>query len=158
MAFGAGLGLAVGGMRLVAVPTLAAWAEAFCPPERPRALVLLDGRRGQVYRGLLRREAGGWVDALKPALVDLPVALEEGRKVGEAALVGDLDLSEAVPRAADRESAALGLAVGRLACLSLASGAELPPWRPDYMRRSEAELLWERLHPAAVPAAKGEGA
>jgi tRNA threonylcarbamoyladenosine biosynthesis protein TsaB len=156
MAFGAGWAAAKEGLRLVAVPTLRAWAEAFCPADLDLALVLLDARRAQVYRALLRREGKGWTDALKPCLMDLNLALEEGKQGPPSALLGDLaSLPHAGPPAAALESAALALAVGRLACASLERGGPLPPWEPEYLRRSEAELLWERLHPAppsgAVP-------
>lgn len=148
MAFGAGLALAVGGLRLWPVATLHAWAEAFCPSETRQALVLLDGRRSQVYRGLLRRRDGAWEDALKPALVDLSAALVEHGATPGAALIGDFIPLTGPPPAPPRpDSAALALAVGRLAWRALESGSEAPPWEPEYLRRSEAELLWERLHP-----------
>ncbi|HTB21530.1 MAG TPA: tRNA (adenosine(37)-N6)-threonylcarbamoyltransferase complex dimerization subunit type 1 TsaB [bacterium] len=154
MAFCAGWALAKEGLLLVAVPTLQAWAEAFCPADRGRALVLLDGRRSQVYRALLEREGGAWMELLKPALVDLSLALEEGSPGEGSALLSDLaSLPKAGPDAARLESAALALAVGRLACGTLERGEALAPWEPDYLRRSEAELLWERLHPAAPGAA-----
>ncbi|MGH7441936.1 MAG: hypothetical protein ACREKE_04595, partial [bacterium] len=61
-----------------------------------------------------------------------------------------LDPAPAGLMAADLDSAALSQAVGRLALSALASGAVLPDWEPDYLRRSEAELLWERLHPETI--------
>jgi tRNA threonylcarbamoyladenosine biosynthesis protein TsaB len=154
MAFGAGLALAGRGLRLWPVATLRAWAEAFCPAETGQALVLLDGRRSQVYRGLLRRREGSWEDVLKPTLMDLSAALVERAAAPSAALIVDfvpLDGMAAAPPRPD--SAALALAVGRLALRALGSGSVAPPWEPEYLRRSEAEILWERLHPSA---AKGD--
>jgi tRNA threonylcarbamoyladenosine biosynthesis protein TsaB len=148
MAFGAGWALASEGLLLVPVPTLRAWAEAFCPPQERQALVLLDGRRSQVYRGLLHREAGGWADVVKPALMDLAAALGEPRAVQEAALISDLGYLSPEAEPLNLDSAALALAVGRLACRTLQAGGTPAPWEPEYLRRSEAELLWERLHPA----------
>ena len=148
MAFGAGWAVAVEGLILVPVPTLRAWAEAFCPVQDQQALVLLDGRRSQVYRGLLHRDAGGWTDVLKPALMDLAAALSEPRPVQEAALISDLAYLSPESDPLNLDSASLALAVGRLACRTLQAGGPPAPWEPEYLRRSEAELLWERLHPA----------
>jgi len=155
MAFATGLALGSSGLKLWAVPTLKAWAEAFAPSGARKALVLLDGRRGQAYRGPLRRgSAGGWEFSSAPGLVDLSAILQDlepGTVVlGDAAAGPEPRLS-----AQDAlDSAALALAVGRLASAELLAGSPQPAFEPEYLRRSEAELLWERLHPAA-PAGTG---
>jgi tRNA threonylcarbamoyladenosine biosynthesis protein TsaB len=134
LAFGQGLALALPGLQLMGVPTLHAWAEAFCPPDQAEACVLLDGRRGQAYRAQLRRQGAAWSDALPAALLDLGPA--------RAAAMGPVlsDLEALGPQALD--GAALARAVGRLAL-----AGDLAPYEPLYLRRSEAEILWEKLHP-----------
>lgn len=150
LAFGAGLALARPGLRLLGVPTLEAWAEAFAG-EAGRALVLLDARRGQVYRGLLERRGALWAELEAPAML----GLEEARRVGPggAALLTDLPAGADSPldagwRRPGLEGPALALAVGRLALARERAGLAGPAWEPLYMRRSEAEILWERLHGA----------
>ena len=150
LAFGAGLALARRELSLRGISTLKAWAEAWAEPADARLLVLLDGRRGQVYRALLRREGAGWTHETPPALLDLAEALEAAPK----SVPATGDLAEAPVgrpwRAAKVDSPALALAVGRLA-----QGADVEAWEPEYLRRSEAEILWERLHPRPR---SGEGA
>lgn len=149
LAFGLGWGFAIPTLRLLAVSTLEAWAEAFASPTAREVLVLLDARRFQVYRGLLRRTGRAWVHTVPAALLDLAKA-QEGVP-SAAQLVSDVaGLTAKLPAPEQLESAALALAVGRLALASLDTGATPLAWEPDYLRRSEAELLWERLHPAPI--------
>lgn len=149
LAFGRGLSLGVEGLRLAGVPTLAAWAEAFAPADVSRVRVLLDGRRGQVYRGLLERRGGAWADRIDAALISLEAARAEA--VDGACLLSDLaeDALGLAPAPVDLESPALALAVGRLGAAALEAGTSPVDWEPRYLRRSEAELLWEKLHPPA---------
>jgi tRNA threonylcarbamoyladenosine biosynthesis protein TsaB len=135
LAFGTGLALAVPGLRLLGVPTLHAWAEAYAPAAAAELLVLLDGRRGQAYRARLRRGPQGWEDAVPPALLDL----EEAVQGAPACVVGDL-----APATAPADGDERARAVGRLAL-----SGDLAPWEPLYLRRSEAEILWDKLHPKA---------
>jgi tRNA threonylcarbamoyladenosine biosynthesis protein TsaB len=143
LAFGRGLSLGAPALRLIGVPTLEAWAEAFSPPAAAQAWVLLDGRRGQVYRGAYAREGALWRERLAPALLDLDAA--RPRPV-EPVLS---DLLGVASRPCPTEGPSLALAVGRLGLAALASGAEGAAWEPRYLRRSEAEILWDRLHPPA---------
>ena len=146
LAFGRGLALGHPRLRLLGVATLEAWAEAWCPDGNDEARVLLDGRRGQVYRGAYRRRADGWSELAKPALLPRQEALDEAP--GAACRLSDLpDLLQGALVQVD--SADLALAVGRLALKAEATGREHAAWDPRYLRRSEAEILWERLHPKA---------
>lgn len=149
LAFGRGLQLGVPGMTLAGVPTLHAWAEAFAPQKDHEISVLLDGRRGQAYRARLRRQGGSWVEALPSALIDLRDALAEAGDDAGAALLSDMEPMRLAPLVAvpvQLESPALALAVGRLGLRALEAG-KLPHWEPLYLRRSEAEILWDKLHP-----------
>jgi tRNA threonylcarbamoyladenosine biosynthesis protein TsaB len=137
LAFGQGLALAVPGLALIGVPTLHAWAEAFCPADSEEACVLLDGRRGQAYRAQLRRDASRWADVTEPALLDLAAAQAGAR----GAVLSDVG---GPPGAQALDSPALAWAVGRLAL-----AGDQAPYEPLYLRRSEAEILWEKLHPKA---------
>jgi tRNA threonylcarbamoyl adenosine modification protein YeaZ len=150
LAFGRGLAIGAPGLRLLGVATLEAWAEAWCPAAEPEAWVLLDGRRGQVYRGAYRRAVGGlWDERLAPALLPLAEALEECREA--ACVLSDLE-GHSRGAAIRPDSADLALAVGRLALAADAAGRPDAGWEPRYLRRSEAEILWDRLHPPKAEA------
>jgi tRNA threonylcarbamoyladenosine biosynthesis protein TsaB len=137
LAFGRGLSLGRPGLRLLGVATLEAWAEAYASTAK-EVWVLLDGRRGQVYRGAYRRSPEGFWDAIvEPAL--LPE--QEARAAAGPVIVGDL------PDHAPAPGPQLAQAVARLALAALAAGRPAAAWEPRYLRRSEAEILWERLHP-----------
>lgn len=150
LAFGQGLALARPGLRLLGVATLEAWAEAFTPIGSEHAAVLLDGRRGQAYAGAYRRDGGGWQALWEPALLDLDEARR--RSSGMACVLSDIP-AERRGAEPDLGSPALALAVGRLALAALREGRTDAGWGPRYLRRSEAEILWERLHPKAEGAA-----
>lgn len=142
LAFGRGLSLGQPRLRLIGVPTLQAWAEAFAPADAREAWVLLDGRRGQVYRGAYRRTGEGWQASLEPGLLPL----EGARPAAPVTVLSDL-ATELRAAVCDLDSPALASAVGRLALAELAAGRSGAAWEPQYLRRSEAEILWERLHP-----------
>lgn len=124
LAFAKGLSFANGAL-VVGVPTLEAWAET-----DPTAEVWLDARRGLVYR----RNPGGEADMLP--LEEAKMALKPGQKV-----LGDIT---------DPESRLAASAVGRLALRRLAAGEKDDPSliEPIYLRRPEAEILWEKRHGA----------
>lgn len=145
LAFGRGLALGAPGLQLLGVPTLEAWAEAFSPSTAGQAWVLLDGRRGQVYRGAYTRTGKRWIERDAPAL--LPLA--EARPLPAEPVLSDLAAEASLP--CETESAALALAVGRLALAALGDGAAAAAWEPRYLRRSEAEILWDKLHPPVKP-------
>lgn len=148
LAFGRGLQLGSPSMKLVGVPTLHAWAEAFAPQKVDEVLVLLDGRRGQAYRARLRRRGVGWQEMLPSALLDLKDVLPEAA-ADPVLLLSDMSperLLPLVPEALVLDSSELVQAVGRLGLRAL-QGEALPDWEPIYLRRSEAEILWDKLHP-----------
>ena len=144
LAFGTGFSLALPSLRVIAVSTLQAWAEALVPAGTAEAWVLLDGRRGQVFVGHLQRQGQDWAWVSPPGLQDLPQALAQ---IGaDGSVVSDME-----PAVLGRNaivfspSAVLAEAVGRLA--QHEHGSQSLPWEPQYLRRPEVEILWEKLHP-----------
>ena len=129
LAFAKGLAYA-NGASLIGVSTLKAWAW---PEQAEGALVWLDARNGQVYRGVYRAGV-----ALAPeSMLSLEEAKAEVfpgcRQVGDLPGLGGGCSAEAV---------------GRLALKRLALGEkdEAASLEPIYLRRAEAELLWEKRH------------
>jgi tRNA threonylcarbamoyl adenosine modification protein YeaZ len=138
-----GQGLALGtGAQLIGVNTLEAWAQASGLPE---LAVALDGRRGQVYFGRYEKRGGAWQPLEAPALLDQK---EAWSRLGSLPLCCDLEArllpagSQSLPLP---QAAALAVAVG-----ALALSASPQAWEPLYLRRAEAEILWEKLHPKAI--------
>ena len=102
------LGLArVTGRSLLAVPTLAAVAEACAPPEVIRVCATLDARRGRRYAALCERSRPGRWDVLAGPLDATPA--EVAALAGAAPLVGP-DLAPGRP-----VGVGLAAAVARLA-------------------------------------------
>jgi tRNA threonylcarbamoyladenosine biosynthesis protein TsaB len=138
-----GQGLALGtGAQLIGVNTLETWAQV---SGLPKLAVALDGRRGQVYFGRYAKKDGAWQALEAPALLDRE---EAWSRLGALPLCCDLG-SGLQPAAAHTlalpQAAALAVAVGELALQG-------PPqaWEPLYLRRAEAEILWEKLHPKVL--------
>jgi len=138
------------GKPILGVPSLDVIAQN-APPEAEHVAVLLDAKRGDVYACLFRR-LGATLEPQMPYQVVRPQALElpspctvlgNGIRVHGEALPGDgLTLAPAdawVPRAP---------VVARLAAERFAQGQrhELHALAPLYLRRPEAEDVWERRH------------
>jgi tRNA threonylcarbamoyladenosine biosynthesis protein TsaB len=142
-----GQGLSSGNRaRLIGVDTLEAWAEA---SQLPAVAVSLDGRRGQLYLGLYEKNEGRWRALEAPALLD---AAEAWSRRAALPVIGDLSVWPAgIDGRSAPEGAVLAEAVGRLAWARWQgqAGPSLD-WQPLYLRRAEAEILWEKLHPKAV--------
>lgn len=124
LAFAKGLCFA-GKAVLMGVPTLQAWAEG-----QSGAEVWLDARRGMVYRH-------------SPGKDDCMLSLEQARAELKAGVrvLGDLQDASTPPGAA---------AIGRIALRRIADGIQDDPatLEPIYLRRPEAEILWEQRHGA----------
>lgn len=117
---------------LVGIPTLDAWAEGQAAAE-----VWLDARRGMIYRRKPGRDA---------EMLELEKARAELRP--GTAVLGDAIEPKRQPSAAR---------VGRLALLRLEKGErdDAALLEPLYLRRPEAEILWEKLHPPTEGASGG---
>ncbi len=138
------------GTAVLGVPSLDVIAQN-APPEAAHVAVLLDAKRKQVYACLYER-SGGVLGAAMPYCVVRPEELElptpclvlgdavrrhRGALAREGVTLGDEEQS--------RPSAAV---VARLAAERYAAGerCELHALTPIYLRRPEAEEVWERTH------------
>ncbi|MFW6108704.1 MAG: tRNA (adenosine(37)-N6)-threonylcarbamoyltransferase complex dimerization subunit type 1 TsaB [bacterium] len=138
------------GKPVLGVPSLDVLAEN-APPEADHVATLLDAKRKQVYACLYERRQGRLERTMpyrvvRPAELELPTpclvlgnAAERYREVlgGEGVSFGG--------EAASRPTAG---AVARLAAERYAAGqrCELHALTPIYLRRPEAEEVWERRH------------
>ena len=127
LAFAKGLSYATGA-KLVGIPTLDAWALQSGLNELE---VWIDARKGMVYRG---RYSNG--RAAEPALMLPRESAEKERPAGTATVGLEGQLKAEF--------------VGRLALKRFAAGQVDDPLllEPLYLRRSEAELLWEKRNGA----------
>jgi len=125
LAFAKGLSYANGAI-LIGISTLEAWAEG-----EDEAEVWLDARRGFVYRAAYKKGI-----LIKEAQM-LP--MEEARRELSPGmkLLGDLQDLKGLPSAAK---------LGRLAWERVKRGERDDPasLEPSYLRRAEAEILWEK--------------
>jgi tRNA threonylcarbamoyladenosine biosynthesis protein TsaB len=107
--------------------------------------VVMDARRGQVfgavYDSALRPVQEEIVTELAPWLASLPKLLPKGN----LGIVTSLDLPTELPFPVIRPPEALAGAVARIAAVRFAEGLGKDPAEIDanYVRRSDAELLWK---------------
>jgi tRNA threonylcarbamoyladenosine biosynthesis protein TsaB len=137
-----------GGARIVAVPTLRALAEN-APPAAERVACILDAKRGGLYASVFERQDGRLVETLGPALLE-PEAF--AAQIARPALVLGRGILKARPALGGLALAPEDLwdprsaAVARLAWPMHERGEYADPLRlePIYIRRPEAEEIWER--------------
>jgi tRNA threonylcarbamoyladenosine biosynthesis protein TsaB len=138
------------GKPVLGVPSLDVVARN-APPDAPHVATLLDAKRGQVYACLFQRGEGGLAATMpyrvvRPEELELPTpclvlgdATRRHREAltREGVTLGDEEASR--PRAS---------VVARLAAERFAAGerCELHALTPIYLRRPEAEEVWERRH------------
>ena len=134
---------------LIGVPTLAAMAFA-CPAPGVLLAPMLDAQKGNVYLGLYEWREGGMVEVEPPRVVAFPEANAElaakGRPVlllGEAAVIYKDEIEHPAPPHIVMPRAG---SVAVLAQQLYAQGVrhDVATLEPLYIRRSEAEELWER--------------
>lgn len=146
---------------LVGVSTLKALAYHY-PVCGVRLVCLLDAQKGNAYVETYRWEQGQIkvVDAVQVAkiadVVDWCARMEEPVVLlGDAVqkkIAGKMELPQNVT------AAPAHLMMPRAACVAMLGGEELAVGRADnimdlepvYIRRSEAEVLWEKRHPEAA--------
>ncbi len=134
---------------LIGVPTLAAMAYA-CPAPGVLLAPMLDAQKGNVYLGLYEWRGGEMVEVEPPRVVAFPEANAElaakGRPVlllGEAAVMYKDEIEHPAPPHIVMPRAG---SVAVLAQQLYAQGVrhDVATLEPLYIRRSEAEELWER--------------
>ena len=134
---------------LIGVPTLAALAFA-CPAPGALLAPMLDAQKGNVYLGLYEWRDGTIVEVQSPQVVAFSEAQAElaklGRPVlllGEAAVMHRDDIEHPAPPHVIMPRAG---SIAVMAQQMYAQGIrhDVATLEPLYIRRSEAEELWER--------------
>ena len=145
------------GIPLVGVSTLAALALAFPVPD-VYTLVLMDAQKGNAYAGLYEWRDESLHEVRPVRVAPLAEAIAEAAELGKPVLLtGELVLKkrarlENLPDNVTlapahlltaRASHAAWLGIARLAA---GERDDLMTLEPFYIRRSEAEVLWEKRH------------
>lgn len=138
---------------LVGVPTLAALAFG-CPAPGTFLAPTMDAQKGNIYVALYRWQNGGLEEIMAPAVMEHAVAAAELRtRAGQALVLGEaVDMYAAAFRAAGHVVAEPHVAMPRAGSVALlgarllAAGTshDAMTLEPYYIRRSEAEELWEK--------------
>ena len=165
VAFARHFALAVGA-KICAVPTLDVIAENTVEIQRPpkHLAVILDAKRGEVFSAVFELHDGQYRRIIEPRMIEpakliatapSPIAIMgEGidyhRDVIEATNVEILDHALWWPRAANVHRIGWSLAL---------QGEFTDPTRltPFYLRRPEAEELWEKRHGTSSPESNKDG-
>lgn len=145
------------GIPLVGVSTLAALALAFPVPD-VHTLVLMDAQKGNAYAGLYEWRAGSLHEVRPVRVAPLAEAIAEAADMGKPVLLtGELvlkkrarlgNLPDNVTLAPAHLLTARASHVAWLGIARLVAGErdDLMTLEPFYIRRSEAEVLWEKRH------------
>lgn len=145
------------GVPLVGVSTLAALALAFPVPD-VYTLALMDAQKGNAYAGLYEWQGGALREVRPVHVAPLSEAIAEAAAMGrQVLLTGELvqkkrarlaDLPPNVTLAPAHLLTARASHVAWLGLSRLAAGEadDLMSLEPFYIRRSEAEVLWEKRH------------
>ena len=145
------------GIPLVGVSTLTALALAF-PVPGVYTLALMDAQKGNAYAGLYEWRGDGLHEVRPVHVAPLAEAIAAAAAMGRQVLItGELvqkkrdrlgDLPENVTLAPAHLLAAHASHVARLGLsrLTLGESDDLMTLEPFYIRRSEAEVLWEKRH------------
>ncbi len=138
------------GAAVVPVPSLRALAEG-APPDRSPVACIRDAKRGGLYASVFERRGGNLEETFGPALIQ-PEAL--AARLPPAALVLGRGAAKAREALAGFDLAPEALwdvrpsAVARLGHAAWLAGETADPMRlePIYLRRPEAEEVWEHRH------------
>jgi tRNA threonylcarbamoyladenosine biosynthesis protein TsaB len=146
------------GAKIVTVPTVEVLAQN-APTDATELLIVLDAKRGQIFTARLAREREGWVEREPAHLDDLPSMLARAPRpiwlLGEGIphhrqFIPEDDSSVSLtssdlwqPRAA---------AVARIGLELASRNAFVEPDRltPLYVRKPEAQEVWEQKHAEAA--------
>ena len=142
---------------LVGISTLAALALAF-PVSGVYTLALMDAQKGNAYAGLYEWRVGSLHEVRPVRVAPLAEAIAEAADMGKPVLLtGELvpkkrarlgNLPDNVTLAPAHLLTARASHVAWLGIARLAAGErdDLMTLEPFYIRRSEAEVLWEKRH------------
>ena len=142
---------------LVGVSTLAALALAF-PVPGIHTLALMDAQKGNAYAGLYEWRDGSLHEVRPVRVAPLAEAIAEAAELGKPVLLtGELvlkkrarleNLPDNVTLAPAHLLTARASHAAWLGIARLAAGEQDDPMtlEPFYIRRSEAEVLWEKRH------------
>ena len=142
---------------LVGVSTLAALALAF-PVPGIHTLALMDAQKGNAYAGLYEWRDGSLHEVRPVRVASLAEAIAEAAELGKPVLLtGELvlkkrarleNLPDNVTLAPAHLLTARASHAAWLGIARLAAGEQDDPMtlEPFYIRRSEAEVLWEKRH------------
>ena len=145
------------GIPLVGVSTLAALALAVPVPD-VHTLALMDAQKGNAYAGLYEWRDGSLHEVRPVRVAPLAEAIAEAADMGKPVLLtGELavkkrarlgNLPDNVTLAPAHLLTARASHVAWLGIARLAAGERDDPMtlEPFYIRRSEAEVLWEKRH------------
>ena len=145
------------GIPLVGVSTLASLALAFPVPD-VHTLVLMDAQKGNAYAGLYEWRDGSLHEVRPVRVAPLAEAIAEAAELRKPVfLTGELavkkrarlgNLPDNVTLAPAHLLTARASHVAWLGIARLAAGEcdDLMTLEPFYIRRSEAEVLWEKRH------------
>lgn len=146
---------------IIGVPTLEVLAYG-CPVPGAILAPMLDAQKGNIYQALFKWQDGQLIEIMPVTVMDIHEALEELTKyeepvvvMGEAAVlhrekiqqVGK-NLTVAAPHVVIQRASSL--AVLGQSRLQQGLSHDFMSLEPVYIRRSEAEVLWERRHGVTV--------
>ena len=140
------------GAKVVAVPSLRALAEN-APADCPRVATLLDAKRAGLFASIFERQGETLAEVFGPAVIE-PADL--ARRLARPALILGRGTAKARAALAGFDLAPADLwdarpsAVARLGWSMHQRGEYADPLRlePVYLRRPEAEEIWQRRHGA----------
>lgn len=146
---------------LIGVPTLEAMAWHY-PVPGVRIVTLLDAQKGNAYRQSFRFHEGLMEAQEEITVSSLPEVISScGAMKEQVVLLGDVvpkKIAGKLELPANVSLAPAHLVMPRAACVAivglrkLAAGevGNVMDMEPVYIRRSEAEVLWEKRHPEAA--------
>jgi tRNA threonylcarbamoyladenosine biosynthesis protein TsaB len=146
---------------LVGVPTLEALAYG-CPVPGAMLAPMLDAQKGNVYQAVFEWQDGQLKEVMPVTVMDIHEALERLTKyqapvlvMGEAAVLHKekiQQVGENLVLAAPHVVIGRAGSIAGLGQIMMKQGIshDLMALEPVYIRRSEAEVLWERRHGVTV--------
>lgn len=149
------------GTPIIGVPTLLAQAFA-CPVPGAVYSPLLDAQKDNVYQALVTFEKGELKELVPARVINFAAALEELTKLDQpAVLLGEgaiLHADEIKSQGGNVLLAPPHVVIARAGCVGLYASElhkkgkhdDLFTLEPLYIRRSEAEVLWEKRHQGCV--------